>query len=71
MRIEVRKPQSVWDYLVLVPVMVVGALLMVIGLVAGFLLLLAMPAIVWWKRRQQRHAGPRVIDAEFTVPKDE
>jgi hypothetical protein len=28
---------------------------------------LAAPLIAWWQRRRPRRAGPRVIDAEFTV----
>ena len=79
MRIAARKPQSVLDYLLLVPVVLLGAFLMVVGLVFGLLLILTMPVIVWWKRRQLQRAGPdardgqdtKVIDVEFTVRKDE
>ena len=80
LRIDVRRPQSVLDYLMLVPIFVLGAFLMVVGLVFGLLLIVTMPVIVWWKQRQFRRErpsaqgdpnDPRVIDAEFTVRKDE
>jgi uncharacterized protein (DUF58 family) len=69
--IDIRRPQSPWQWLALLPAIAIGLVMMLFGLALALLFLLAAPIIAWWQRRKggprapRPPAGrPRVIDVD-------
>jgi len=77
-RVEVRKPDSLWGWLALIPLVMLGMILMLFGLALAILLLLVSPILVWWQRRkgptarapQDHEAIGKVIDVDYTVKEE-
>lgn len=77
MRIQVRRPNSPWGWLELVPLVLLALVLLLFGLAFSVLVLLVSPILVWWQRRkgppgapQGQKAAGKVIEVEYTVKEE-